>query len=102
MIETICSNCGNIRVFEDSYAGRKFKCPECGEVVEIKPTATKEVETKDETSNELVEGLVTKKRQELSDAESMISEKETKKQHQREKEAPNRSDNLYRTITRTT
>jgi len=36
MIETTCSNCGNKRVFDESYSGRKFKCPNCGEVVEIK------------------------------------------------------------------
>lgn len=86
MIETICSNCGNIRVFEDSYAGRKFKCPECGEVVEIKPTETKDVETKDETSNDSVETMVTKKRQELSDAEKKLANKEKKEQKKREKE----------------
>jgi uncharacterized Zn finger protein (UPF0148 family) len=35
MIETICPHCGNKKSFEDSYAGRTFRCPICKEPVTI-------------------------------------------------------------------
>ncbi len=35
MIESICSNCGSKKVFDDDKAGKKFKCPTCETVVLI-------------------------------------------------------------------
>ena len=35
MIKTICNACGNERSFQDSYLGRKFKCPACGNIILI-------------------------------------------------------------------
>jgi len=35
MIESICPKCGSKKVFEDDKSGRKFKCPNCEEVVLI-------------------------------------------------------------------
>jgi DNA-directed RNA polymerase subunit RPC12/RpoP len=37
MIETICTTCGNKKNFDDSNAGRTFKCPNCGALVKIEP-----------------------------------------------------------------
>lgn len=62
MIETICSNCGNIRIFEDSFAGKKFKCPSCGNVVEIKLLETETIVETDNVSNASVEDAVSKRR----------------------------------------
>lgn len=77
MIETICKNCGNIRVFEDSYAGRKFKCPVCGEVVEISPLKTDEIAEKDKVSSESVNVIVNQKKKELENQKKkLIAEKE--------------------------
>ena len=39
MIETICPNCGNKKSFDDSYAGRTFRCPNCKEPVTIQSVA---------------------------------------------------------------
>lgn len=39
MIETICPHCGNKRTFEDSFAGRTFRCPNCKEPVTIQSVA---------------------------------------------------------------
>jgi hypothetical protein len=38
MIQTECTKCGNKREFEDSYNGRKFKCPVCSSPVKIQIT----------------------------------------------------------------
>ena len=65
MIETICENCGNLKVFEDSYVGRKFKCPVCGEVVEIKPLKTAELAEKNKVSDASTNVIINKRKQEL-------------------------------------
>lgn len=39
MIETICPHCGNKKIFEDSFAGRTFRCPNCKEPVTIQSVA---------------------------------------------------------------
>ncbi len=86
MIETICSNCGNIRIFEDSFAGKKFKCPSCGNVVEIKLLETETIVETDNVSNASVEDAVSKRRQELANAKKKLSDKELRIQKKREKE----------------
>lgn len=86
MIETICSNCGNKRVFEDSYSGRKFKCPTCGNIVEIKLLEAETVLVTDEVSNSSVEDAVMQRRQELEEAKQKLADKNRKKQEQREEE----------------
>ena len=35
MIESVCSNCGNKKVFEDDKLGKKFKCPSCSTTIVI-------------------------------------------------------------------
>lgn len=35
MIETVCSNCGNKKTFEDSFEGKTFKCPSCSNPVKV-------------------------------------------------------------------
>jgi predicted RNA-binding Zn-ribbon protein involved in translation (DUF1610 family) len=50
MIETICKKCGNKKSFGEDKLGKKFRCPNCGNVVSIEeslklestPTAEKE------------------------------------------------------------
>ena len=48
MIETICPNCGNKKTFDDSYAGRTFRCPNCKEPVTIQSVVEM---VKDETDS---------------------------------------------------
>lgn len=86
MIETICSNCGNKRVFEDSYLGRKFKCPTCGNIVEIKRLEAETALETDEVSNSSVEDAVMQRRQELEEAKQKLADKNRKQQEQREEE----------------
>lgn len=35
MIESICSNCGNRKTFDDDKLGKKYKCPSCSNTVVI-------------------------------------------------------------------
>jgi hypothetical protein len=35
MIETVCKRCGNRKSFSEDKFGKKFKCPNCGNVVQI-------------------------------------------------------------------
>ncbi len=54
MIESICSNCGSKKVFDDDKAGKKFKCPTCETVVVIEKIdidASMEKEVKFEVDN---------------------------------------------------
>lgn len=47
MVETTCSNCKNKKSFDDDKSGKKFKCPNCGNIVLIeKPGSEKIVEEK--------------------------------------------------------
>lgn len=40
MIESICQNCGNKKMFSDDKSGKKYKCPNCNEVVIIETIGT--------------------------------------------------------------
>lgn len=40
MIESICQNCGNKKMFSDDKSGKKYKCPNCNEVVLIESIGT--------------------------------------------------------------
>lgn len=53
MITTTCKSCGNTRSFQDTYSGRKFKCPSCGKPVTIGTIDT--VNSKTDTENTNVE-----------------------------------------------
>lgn len=46
MIETICKDCGNKKSFDDDKLGKKFKCPNCGNVVPIGKIKNEEISTK--------------------------------------------------------
>ena len=46
MITTTCKSCGNSRSFDDSYAGKKYKCPGCGNPVTISSIDEIEIENK--------------------------------------------------------
>ena len=48
MIETICPHCGNRKSFDDAYAGRTFRCPNCKEPVTIQ-NIEETVQTNDES-----------------------------------------------------
>ena len=76
MIETVCKNCGNLRVFEDSYAGRRFKCPVCGKIVVIKSLETDEIAEKDKISRDSVDVIVNKKKKELEKEKQKLIEKQ--------------------------
>jgi len=86
MIETICSNCGNRRVFEDSNSGKKFKCPECGNVVEIKPLLMDEKEEEEKLSNTNHDAIVQKQLQKLFDMKKTALEQKEKRCVERELE----------------
>ena len=59
MIETICPHCGNKKTFDDSYAGRTFRCPNCKEPVIIQSIA--EIVQPKEESHEISFGEQLKK-----------------------------------------
>lgn len=40
MIQSICPNCGNKKMFSDDKSGKKYKCPNCSEVVTIESIGT--------------------------------------------------------------
>lgn len=40
MIESICQNCGNKKIFSDDKSGKKYKCSNCNEVVIIEGIGT--------------------------------------------------------------
>lgn len=45
MIESICQNCGNKKMFSEDKSGKKYKCPNCSEVVTIESIGTNIVNT---------------------------------------------------------
>jgi hypothetical protein len=52
MIETICSNCGNRKSFDEAHEGKTFKCPSCEEPVKIESIGTLiDVEPASKTNN---------------------------------------------------
>lgn len=56
MIESICSNCGVKKVFNDDKIGKKYKCPDCESVnliekIDLSATSQKEINIESKKSN---------------------------------------------------
>lgn len=52
MIESICNNCGDIKLVGDDKNGKKYKCPNCGEIVFVQLASSPELK---EGKEEIVE-----------------------------------------------
>jgi uncharacterized Zn finger protein (UPF0148 family) len=69
MIQTECTKCGNKRVFEDSYDGRKFKCPICSSPVKI------------QKANDVVDKATVQKAHENNNSHNLVNSVAEKKLH---------------------
>jgi hypothetical protein len=72
MIETICQNCGNQKLFEESFIGRTFKCPNCSQPVKIQNLST-ELSTEPLSKTNTLEDEIS--RAEKEKEELLINEK---------------------------
>lgn len=72
MIESICQNCGNKKMFSDDKSGKKYKCPNCNEVVTIESIGTSITNEHQTNVTNTYAGSIEKAEQEKEAAERQL------------------------------
>lgn len=101
MIETICPSCGNRKPFEDSFIGRKFKCPKCSNPVTIQPVGSLLMTEPDSQTNSFTDEIARAAEEKKRKIEEEKAERKRQAEEERNKkeiEEKKNKNKVYRYI----